>query len=85
MDIMELGTRIENKLKDNNLVGKKISCGYSYPSGERNVQFEYNKNHLNKDAITAIVESYAKLNHAKSGVRFFDSYFSFFVSCNTEI
>ena len=85
MDAMELSNKIENKLKENNLVGDRIGSGFHYPTGERDVQYDYNPKNINKEAITAIVENLAKSNHAKSRIKFSDEWFTFYVSCNPEL
>ena len=85
MDVMELSNKIEDKLKENNLVGDRIGSGFHFPSGERDVQYDYNLSNKNPDAIIAIVEGLAKVNHAKSRIKFTDEYFTFYVSCNPEI
>ena len=85
MDVLELSNKIEEKLKENNLVGDRIGSGFYCPTGERDVQYDYNPKNINKEAITAIVEGTAKSNHAKSRIRFADEWFTFYVSCNPEI
>ena len=85
MDVLELSTRIENKLKENNLVGERIGSGFYFPTGERDVQYEYNPKNINKEAITAIVEGYAKTFKAKGRVKFGDDSFTFYVSFNPEV
>ncbi len=85
MDVLELSNKIENKLKENNLVGERIGSGFYFPTGERDVQYEYNPKNINKEAITAIVERTAKLNHAKSRIKFSDEWFSFYVSCSPKL
>ena len=84
MDVLELSNKIENKLKENNLVGDRIGSGFYFPTGERDVQYDYNSKNINKEQITAIVESLAKSNHAKCRIRFTDKWFTFYVSCNPE-
>ena len=85
MDALELSTKIENKLKENNLVGERIGSGFYFPTGERDVQYEYNPKNINKEAITAIVEGTAKLNHAKSRIKFTPEWFTFYISFNPEV
>ena len=84
MDVLELSNKIENKLKENNLVGDRIGSGFYFPTGERDVQYDYNPKNINKEQITAIVEGTAKSNHAKCRIRFADEWFTFYVSCNPE-
>lgn len=85
MDAMELSTRIENKLKENNLVGARIGSGFYFPTGERDVQYDYNTKNKDMDAITDVVESIAKSYKAKYRIRFSDEWFTFYISANPEI
>ena len=85
MNVMELSNKIENKLKENNLVGERIGSGFYVPTGERDVQYEYNPKNINIEAITAIVESLAKSNHAKSRIKFTPEWFTFYISFSPEV
>lgn len=85
MDVMELSTRIENKLKEDKLVGERIGSGYYFPSGERDVQYEYNPKNNDHEAILNVVDKFARTFNATGRVKFTDDSFTFYVSCNPQI
>ena len=85
MNVMEISEKIENELKKNNLVGARIGSGYHFPSGERDVQYDYNTKNKDTDAITDVVESVAKSYKAKYRIRFSDEWFTFYISANPEL
>ena len=85
MDVLELSTRIENKLKENNLVGERIGSGFYFPTGERDIQYEYNPKNTDHKAILNVVDKFARTFNATSRVKFSDDSFTFYVSCNPEL